>query len=63
MSHDSCAHGVRLMGKDPPPCLDCELLWCESMLTVAEERHERAKRELADVRERIAARHTDRERG
>jgi hypothetical protein len=40
----NCYHGVRMMGPNPPPCLECEIIWhTDSLkwLTKATERHQR----------------------
>jgi hypothetical protein len=51
----NCEHGVRLFGANPPPCVQCELAWCEMMLPVKKAAYEKAKAELEDVRRRAAA--------
>lgn len=51
----TCSHGVRLFGPSPPPCIQCEIAWCEMMLPVKKAAYEKAKAELEDVRRRAAA--------
>lgn len=51
----SCQYGIRLFGPKPPPCVQCELAWCEMMLPVKKAAYEKAKEELDDVRRRAAA--------
>lgn len=51
----NCHHGIRLFGPNPPPCIQCELAWCEMMLPIKKAAYENAKAEHEDVLRRIAA--------
>lgn len=46
---ETCSHGIRLFGANPPPCVQCELAWCEMVLPVRKKAYEDAQREYEDV--------------